>query len=351
MYQNITSLSPVGHYDNQICTDCHPHRTGFPSFTKVWNPVRRWFAELLGSDTAYAKPPAWVTDGTLPPGLQNHSLPPQAWENGLRKFKVSFEIVRQAAAQQSSQGAIKDDIIYYYHNDHLGTPCFLTDETGAIVWRREQTPFGVTTFERGTATEPLRFPGQHFDAETGLAQNWHRDYNAGLGRYVESDPIGQWGGLNLYPNANNNPLVWFDINGAKPHDLFLTQHEAAADFIRYVFLTKNARGPHGLLLEWQAWIYTVDLKCATYFTYNEPFNDGREDHTDVDPDMPSTATASAHTHGDYTGGFSTDDILLSEGTPGLAGYKVDVYAGEIDHGFYYYNFGEKTKTRLNDWRW
>jgi RHS repeat-associated protein len=214
MYHNVTSLSPVEHYDNQVCVDCHPHRSGFPSFTSVWNPVKRWFAELLGADTAYAKPPAWVTDGSLPPGLANHSLPDQAWENGLKKFKVSFEIVRKGASNENSgQSGIKDDIIMYYHNDHLGTPCFLTDEKGSIVWRREQTPFGEKSFERGTTTENLRFPGQYWDEETGLAQNWHRDYNAQLGRYVEADPIGQVGGVNLLTYAGNNSINKTDPNG------------------------------------------------------------------------------------------------------------------------------------------
>jgi RHS repeat-associated protein len=36
----------------------------------------------------------------------------------------------------------------------------------------------------------LRLPGQHYDAESGLHQNWMRDYTAGYGRYAESDPIG-----------------------------------------------------------------------------------------------------------------------------------------------------------------
>jgi RHS repeat-associated protein len=213
MFHNATSLNPVEHHDNSVCTDCHPHDRGFPSFTTVWNPVKRWFADLFVTDTAYAKPPAWVTDGSLPPGLANHSLPAQAWEIGLRKFKVSFEIVRKGASQQSSQGAIKDDIIMYYHNDHLGTPCFLTDETGSIVWRREHTPFGVTSYERGTTTENLHFPGQYYDPETGLAQNWHRDYNAKLSRYIEADPIGLKGGTNVYAYVQQNPLDSIDTMG------------------------------------------------------------------------------------------------------------------------------------------
>jgi hypothetical protein len=80
----------------------------------VFNPIKQWFAELLSADTAYAKPPAWVTDGALPPPLANHSIPAQAWANGLKRFKVSFEIVRQneSSLQQNSQSVIKDDIIY-----------------------------------------------------------------------------------------------------------------------------------------------------------------------------------------------------------------------------------------------
>jgi RHS repeat-associated protein len=155
--------------------------------------------------------PAWVTGGALPPGLQNHSIPAQAWENGLRKFKVSFEVVRKSASQtQSGQSAIKDDIIYYYHNDHLGTPCFLTDEAGSIVWRREQTPFGVTSYERGTTTENLRFPGQYFDAETGQCDNLFRTYNPELARYIEADPMGQSGGINVYPYTGGDPMNYVD---------------------------------------------------------------------------------------------------------------------------------------------
>ena len=58
-----------------------------------------------------------------------------------------------------------------------------------------------------------RFPGQYFDAETGLNYNGARDYDPATGRYVESDPIGLQGGLNTYAYVRSRPLMMIDPNG------------------------------------------------------------------------------------------------------------------------------------------
>jgi hypothetical protein len=50
-------------------------------------------------------------------------------------------------------------------------------------------------------------------AETGLNQNWNRDYDPIVGRYVESDPIGLAAGVNTYAYVGANPLGFFDPNG------------------------------------------------------------------------------------------------------------------------------------------
>ncbi len=103
--------------------------------------------------------------------------------------------------------------IYYYHNDHLATPKLLTDANQNIVWQAKHTPFGKADIQVDQVTNNLRFPGQYFDAETGLHYNYFRDYDPSTGRYLQSDPIGLEGGINTYAYVGGNPLSRIDPRG------------------------------------------------------------------------------------------------------------------------------------------
>ena len=48
---------------------------------------------------------------------------------------------------------------------------------------------------------------------TALNQNWSRDYDSTLGRYVQSDLIGLLGGWNTYQYADSNPFLESDFLG------------------------------------------------------------------------------------------------------------------------------------------
>ncbi|EJG0471906.1 RHS repeat protein [Vibrio parahaemolyticus] len=106
-----------------------------------------------------------------------------------------------------------DGTVYHVHNDHLGTPQALTDETGATVWKASYSPFGKATVTTEQIKFNLRFPGQYYDAETGLHYNWHRYYDPALGRYLQSDRLGLFDGVDTYGYVHGNPLIRIDPTG------------------------------------------------------------------------------------------------------------------------------------------
>ncbi len=104
----------------------------------------------------------------------------------------------------------------YYHRDHLGTPILLTDKTNTKVWEARYRAFGERTLVVNAVENNLGLPGQYYDSESGLWQNWNRDYDQDTGRYIQSDPIGLDGGLNTYGYALHNPHKYIDPDGLNP---------------------------------------------------------------------------------------------------------------------------------------
>jgi RHS repeat-associated protein len=118
--------------------------------------------------------------------------------------------------------------VFFIHPDHLDTPRLIVNQANQPVWRWDSAPFGDTAAnERPTAgiaadfAFNLRFPGQQYDRETGTHYNYFRDYEPATGRYVQSDPVGLWGGNATFNYADNDPLAYFDPDGLCPRALQL----------------------------------------------------------------------------------------------------------------------------------
>jgi RHS repeat-associated protein len=105
------------------------------------------------------------------------------------------------------------ETLYYYINDHLGTPQKMMDETGTVVWEADYKPFGEINVTANYAKNSFRFPGQYFDQESGLHYNYHRYYDPQTGRYLTPDPIGLAGGINLFSYTLQNPINFMDTEG------------------------------------------------------------------------------------------------------------------------------------------
>ncbi|MFO1434557.1 MAG: RHS repeat-associated core domain-containing protein [Candidatus Competibacteraceae bacterium] len=101
----------------------------------------------------------------------------------------------------------------YYHTDHLGTPQKLTDKNGSVQWSAIYDSFGRAHIQNTSIINNLRFPGQYFDIETKTHSNYSRDYEPDSGRYIQPDPVGLRGGVNVYIYSDNNPLKNLNRSG------------------------------------------------------------------------------------------------------------------------------------------
>ena len=131
-----------------------------------------------------------------------------AW---LGDVPVALKRYSYTGGQQSSE-------LFAIEVDHLGTPRLVSDALLRERWRWDSTPFGDVVPDSdpagvGSLTLNLRFPGQYYDAESGLHYNYFRTYIPATGRYVESDPIGLAGGINTYGYVGGNLLSAVDPDG------------------------------------------------------------------------------------------------------------------------------------------
>jgi len=93
---------------------------------------------------------------------------------------------------------------YLCVNDLAGNPRELISEDGDIVWSATYSTWGTAWIDKSEDVDcPIRFQGQHYDAETGLHYNRFRYYDPQCGRYISADPIGLLGGINEFAYGAN----------------------------------------------------------------------------------------------------------------------------------------------------
>jgi RHS repeat-associated protein len=114
---------------------------------------------------------------------------------------------------------IEGGVISFVRADHIGRPVFATNAAGVKVWTATYQPFGGVHVSTGTPP-PNRFPGQWFQSESGLHQNWMRDYDPTTGRYLQADPLGLIDGASVYGYVRQSPMMYTDPTGECPWCVF-----------------------------------------------------------------------------------------------------------------------------------
>ena len=101
--------------------------------------------------------------------------------------------------------------VSYYHKDAHGDVTALTDSTGTITKNYMYDSFGNQATEDEADTNPFRYAGEYFDAETGQIYLRNRYYDPSTGRFISEDPV--MDGLNWYVYCGNNPINFLDPYG------------------------------------------------------------------------------------------------------------------------------------------
>jgi len=103
----------------------------------------------------------------------------------------------------------------YYHADGNGNITAMIGAQENIVARREYDAFGRTINLTGSKAviNPFWFSSQLYDEATDFYYYKYRAYSPTLQRWLNRDPIKEWGGYNLYRMVHNNCLKYYDAFG------------------------------------------------------------------------------------------------------------------------------------------
>lgn len=132
-----------------------------------------------------------------------------------------------------SSGTFEDSERFFHHADGLGSNTGLTDPAGAVRQAYVYDSFGqiiaavcdTNTFvgveaARGALGDssvclpnPYAYTGREFDRESGLYYYRARYFHPENGRFLQEDPVGGAGGINLYEYVGNNPVNVIDPFG------------------------------------------------------------------------------------------------------------------------------------------
>jgi len=124
-------------------------------------------------------------------------------------------------AQVETNGAVR-----YAHFDELGNLLALTDSGGNVTDQFYYEAYGQLRARTGSTEIPFSWLGAYgvMCAGEDLYLTLHRAYHAGLQRFVQADPLGLEGGLNLYAYGAGNPMAFIDPLGLDYRYIYMGPH-------------------------------------------------------------------------------------------------------------------------------
>jgi RHS repeat-associated protein len=117
------------------------------------------------------------------------------------------------STQYFPQGVITNGTTFYYVQDQLGSVTQLVTNSGSIAAQYSYDPYGNQTTVSGSVVSDIGYAGYFSHAASGLDFTLYRAYDPSHARWLNRDPIGEAGGVNLYAYVDGNPISEIDPLG------------------------------------------------------------------------------------------------------------------------------------------
>jgi RHS repeat-associated protein len=107
---------------------------------------------------------------------------------------------------------------HFYHADGNGNITYLVNSSQTLGASYKYDPFGGTISSSGTyaGANRYRFSSKEMNVSNGTYYYGYRWYHSNLQRWLNRDPIGEKGGLDLHDFVHNSPTMLVDLWGWEP---------------------------------------------------------------------------------------------------------------------------------------
>ncbi len=111
----------------------------------------------------------------------------------------------------------------HYHSDGNGNITAMMNRHDRLVAEYHYDPFANLQGQAGplAETNPYRFSSKQYQPNTGMYSYGYRFYEPSLQRWINQDPMGEEGGINLYGFNYNDPVNYVDPTGENPAAILL----------------------------------------------------------------------------------------------------------------------------------
>ena len=135
----------------------------------------------------------------------------------------------------------------YYHSDKMGNITTLLSPSQQIAARYTYTPFGSTLSAIGPLAQAnvYQFSSKELHPNSGLYYYGYRFFDPSTQRWLNRDPLGEEGGLNLYGFVGNNPMMYVDLYGL---DWWKDWQDWSEEASAAAYGALSAMDPTGLLI-------------------------------------------------------------------------------------------------------